>query len=599
MSKAGVGVGSANRWPRSPGTERPNLSSCSSQTSYQKLGTPIIGLGWAVRNAGFGIEVTIVGRGLQHPSGRVIALGRLLLATSYLVVILIDFSQPAHAPAATYGLISFYVAVACVLVVTTWKNWWLDARLAGPAHAFDILVFTALVVLTQGYTSPYFTFFMFLLLSAAIRWGWRETALTAILVTLLGLTSGIANVTDNNPIELQRSVIRTVHLVILSLILMWFGINQWSRRLPGWDDQQLADPSLDLSPIDSALEAAMLTVNASRGRFIWNEDGEASILARHDHPAIPSKTIQVDAPPILATTPFLYDLRKSRALRRDEERSLHFVDPTDVIKLAKATHLALSEGMAIPVSAGSGTGIIFLEGIPNLSVDDLDLGEQISLRVAAHFQRHALLVAAQESAESRSRLAIARDLHDSVVQFLAGAGFRLEAMTRSLSAGRDIGSDLGELKQLMLQEQHELRSFITALRGASEVSSADMAKDIKGLATRLARHWGISLEVSAQHRNVMIPARLYLDLQQIVREAVANAVRHADTKAMSIELSAERSQLRVGLINDGKPYPKRDDYIELPQSLRERVIAAGGDLDISRGMGVTLLSVTLPIGAKR
>jgi signal transduction histidine kinase len=68
---------------------------------------------------------------------------------------------------------------------------------------------------------------------------------------------------------------------------------------------------------------------------------------------------------------------------------------------------------------------------------------------------------------------------------------------------------------------------------------------------------------------------------------------------MSIELSAERSQLRVGLINDGKPYPKRDDYIELPQSLRERVIAAGGDLDISRGMGVTLLSVTLPIGAKR
>jgi signal transduction histidine kinase len=151
----------------------------------------------------------------------------------------------------------------------------------------------------------------------------------------------------------------------------------------------------------------------------------------------------------------------------------------------------------------------------------------------------------------------------------------------------------------MLQEQNELRSFITALRGASEVSSADLAKDIKGLATRLARHWGIALEVSAQHRNVMIPARLYLDLQQIVREAVANAVRHADTKSMSIELSAERSQLRVGLTNDGKPYPKRGDYVELPQSLRERVIAAGGDLDISRGMGVTLLSVTLPIGAKR
>lgn len=540
-----------------------------------------------------------MGRGLQHPSGRVIALGRLLLATSYLVVILIDLSQPAHAPAATYGLIGFYVAAAAAIVVATWNNWWIDARLAGPAHAFDILMFTALVVLTQGYTSPYFTFFMFLLLSAAIRWGWRETTLTAILVTLLGLTSGIAIVTDNNPVELQRSAIRTVHLVILSLILIWFGINQWARRLPAWDEEQLSDPSLDLSPVDSALDAAMRTVNSSKGRFLWAENGQPSLLARHSPPAIQSTAIQVETPAVCSTTPFLYNLRKGRALHRDQERSLVAMDPTDAIHPETARLLELSEGMAIQVTAARGSGTIFLEGIPNLSIDDLDLGEQIAIRIAAHFQRHALLVAAQESAESRSRLAIARDLHDSIVQFLAGAGFRLEAMTRSLSAGRDIAGDLNELKYLMLQEQKELRSFITALRGASEVSAADLAKDIRGLAARLARHWGIAFEMSAQHNNIMVPARLYLDLQQIVREAVANAVRHADAKSISIELNTTRSHVRMGLTNDGKQYPKRGEYIEMPQSLRERVMVAGGDLDISRGMGVTLLSVTLPIGARR
>lgn len=527
-----------------------------------------------------------------------IALGRLLLATSYLIVIVVDFSQPARAPAATYTLIGFYVAAAAAIVIMTWKNWWLDARFAGPAHAFDIMMFTALVILTQGYTSPYFTFFMFLLLSAAIRWGWRETALTAILVTLLSLTSGIVTVTADEPLELQRFIVRTAHLVILSLILIWFGINQWARRLPAWDEHQLADPSLDFSPIDSALDAAMRTVNAGRGRFLWNEEGE-QILASHDRPGVRSATRNLQTPPLSADTAFLYDLRQRRAIRRNEARNLIAVEPNDAIEPDMAAALELTEGMAIPVKTGTCSGIIFLEAIPNLSVDDLDLGEQISARVASHFQRHALLIAAQESAESRSRLAIARDLHDSVVQFLAGAGFRLEAMTRSLSAGRDIAADLGELKQLMIQEQSDLRSFITALRGASEVSSADLAKDLKGLAARLARHWDIAFEMSAQHSNVMIPARLYLDLQQIVREAVANAVRHAEAKSISMELSASRSDVRMSLTNDGKPYPKRGAHIELPQSLRERVADAGGDMDISRGMGVTQLSVSLPIGVRQ
>jgi signal transduction histidine kinase len=33
----------------------------------------------------------------------------------------------------------------------------------------------------------------------------------------------------------------------------------------------------------------------------------------------------------------------------------------------------------------------------------------------------------------------------------------------------------------------------------------------------------------------------------------------------------------------------------MPQSLRERVEEAGGTIDLSRGMGVTKLSIALPI----
>ena len=130
-------------------------------------------------------------RGLRLPSGRVISVGRYLLATLFFLAIWLDVDPPFERESDVGLLLAGYVVFALVLVAATWKNWWLDARLAGPAHAADILVFTALVAFTEGFDSPYFTFFTFLLLAAAIRWGWRATILTAILLMSLYLMAGM------------------------------------------------------------------------------------------------------------------------------------------------------------------------------------------------------------------------------------------------------------------------------------------------------------------------------------------------------------------------------------------------------------------------
>ena len=172
----------------------------------------------------------VVGKGFQLPSGRVIALGRLMLATLFLLAIWVDTSQPTHGPVATFAILAAYVVFAAAILLSTWNNWWLDAKLAGPAHGVDILLFMLLVLLTEGYTSPFFTFFMFILLSAAIRWGWHATALTAMLLTLLYLLAGLLVVKSGAPFEPQRFAVRTGHLIILSLILIWFGANQWRAR---------------------------------------------------------------------------------------------------------------------------------------------------------------------------------------------------------------------------------------------------------------------------------------------------------------------------------------------------------------------------------
>jgi signal transduction histidine kinase len=93
----------------------------------------------------------------------------------------------------------------------------------------------------------------------------------------------------------------------------------------------------------------------------------------------------------------------------------------------------------------------------------------------------------------------------------------------------------------------------------------------------------------------MIPTRIRLDAQQLMREAIANAARHAGAKSITVEASAVNDELKLEIINDGAEFPTRDGRLEMPSSLKDRVEQAGGALDLARGMGVTKLSISLPI----
>ena len=521
-----------------------------------------------------------------------------MLATLFLVAVLIDSSQPTYAPQAAYALLAGYLLFAAAVVALTWRNWWLDARLAGPAHAVDIVLFTLLVLLTAGFTSPFFAFFMFVLLSAAIRWGWNLTAATAILLALLYIIVGVLVATTDQPFELQRFVVRAGQLVILSLILIWFGANQWRTAHYLTDEQLLARPELEESPLENGLRAAMSGVGAKRGAFLWREPGREELtgIAIRDGEVAMVKLPGTAFAEGWADGPFLYDLERNRGLRRDAERNLATLQPREVIGGRPIVDFALGEGLAVPVRSDRGEGELFLEQVANLSTDHIEIGLAVAADVSVHIQRHALLKAAEESAEARSRLMLARDLHDSVVQFVAGAAFRLEAMKRSAGSGRDIEPELDELKQLMMQEQRELRSFIHALRSGPLVALNDLAAELKSLAERLTRQWDIDCSFSSRAADMMIPTRVRLDAHQLMREAVANAVRHAQAKSIEVELDTAPNQLRLTVVNDGAAFKERGGRMEMPTSLGERVAQAGGAIDMARGMGVTKLSISLPLG---
>jgi signal transduction histidine kinase len=529
----------------------------------------------------------------KYQSGRVIAFGRLMLSGLFLFSIWLDQSQPA--PAHTYALLLFYVLFASALAILTWRNWWLDARLAAPAHAIDMAVFTAIVFSTNGYTSPFFLFFILPLLSAAIRWGWRETLLTALALVLLYLSAGLL-VAGSHEFELQRFMVRSGHLVILSAILIWFGVHQQFARLFFGADELDRRLGRDEEPMVQALSFATASTGAAAGALLLARDGKQQFTGVRLTGGRP-QSVRVAQPLVRKPIPaLLFALGANKTLSRKEDGWYRFAPASKMLECDLLRHIGASEGLIVEVRSGTEHGWLLLWDVPDLSVDFLELGAELGRAAGALLDHDALLSAIEEGAAARTRLSLARDVHDSVVQFLAGASFRVEAIMRGASAGSSVDADLKELKRLLIEEQVEIRAFVSALRRDRELELAESVEELKSVAERLARQWSVDCRVEASNDDASIPIRLQLDLQHLLREAVANAVRHGRASRVEIDVGVDQGRLRMEVKDNGSGFlPSKGDAPVEPWSLKERVDRAHGSLSLFSRPGCTNVLITLPL----
>jgi len=518
-----------------------------------------------------------------------------MLALLFLVSIWFDQSQPTHFAAQTYTFILLYVLVALTLALLTWHNWWLDARIAIPAHFVDMGVFTAIVFSTNGYTSPFFLFFLLPLLSAAIRWGWRETALTSAALVLFYLTAGLL-VSGSQTFELQRFIVRSGHLLILSALLIWFGVHQQFTRLFFGVDEIDRRIGRSEDPIRQALDLAMSAAHARSGALLLGatQDGPSAGLAV-DHGI--EQPVTLDLPLFRAAeSKLLFDLKADHALARREDGQYRFLSAASVLGTDALRGLGAQEGLVARIHTAAHRGWLVLWDIGDLSVDFLELGVELGSAVGVVLERNALLSAIEEGAAARTRLSLARDVHDNVVQFLAGAAFRVEAMIRASRTGNEVEPDLKELKGLLIEEQGEIRSFVSALRRERGLELTEAVEEFRTLAARLGRQWSIDCRVHADSADGFIPIRLQLDVQQLLREAVANAVRHGGASEVDVELGVDDGQLRLEVTDNGSGFFTANGGTPIkPWSLKERVDRAQGSLSLRSDSASTNILITLPL----
>jgi signal transduction histidine kinase len=237
-----------------------------------------------------------------------------------------------------------------------------------------------------------------------------------------------------------------------------------------------------------------------------------------------------------------------------------------------------------------------LWNIRDLSADYIDLGRELGRAAGAILDRHALVDAIEAGAAARTRLSLARDVHDSIVQFLAGAAFRVEAIKRAAKAGTKLGAELDELKRLLVEEQGEIRGFLLALRRERELELAEAVAELRSLAERLSQQWSVDCSITDDGRHASIPIRLQLDLQQMLREAVANAVRHGGANKIHVGLAVEDDRLQVRVADNGSGFPETNaEAAAEPWSLKDRVERAHGSIRLVSEPGSTNIFITLPL----
>jgi signal transduction histidine kinase len=138
---------------------------------------------------------------------------------------------------------------------------------------------------------------------------------------------------------------------------------------------------------------------------------------------------------------------------------------------------------------------------------------------------------------------------------------------------------------------------VVALRGQGELDYGEAAAQLSALAGRLSDHWSVACRVEAADASASVPIRLHLDLQQVLREAVANAVRHGAADRIDASLAISGADLLLDITDNGSGFPaaRRGAVVE-PRSLKERVERAHGTMHLVSKPGSTTISLQLPLG---
>jgi NarL family two-component system sensor histidine kinase YdfH len=219
---------------------------------------------------------------------------------------------------------------------------------------------------------------------------------------------------------------------------------------------------------------------------------------------------------------------------------------------------------------------------------------------SAHRQLEAYASQVRELTLVQERQRMARDLHDTLAQGLAGMILQLEAADSYLASGK------GDRAQAVVQQAMararstlaEARTVIGDLRALS-MSPGNAGEIAREVIDRFTASCGIPCELLAPEA-LSLPGDVAEHIQRFLAEALSNVGRHARASHAWVQVEADGTRLAVTVRDNGIGFEheettRRAGHFGLV-GLHERARLAGGGIEVVSGRGVgTSLTLWLPL----
>jgi two-component system, chemotaxis family, sensor kinase Cph1 len=225
----------------------------------------------------------------------------------------------------------------------------------------------------------------------------------------------------------------------------------------------------------------------------------------------------------------------------------------------------------------------------------------LSEDLAAANEERAELLHRTVTAQEAERKRIARELHDSIGQYLTALRLGMNAIEPHV-ASAEADERLTNLKELTAELGGELNRMAWELR--------PMALDDLGLRSAMTHYleeWGerarlhVDLEIALDERR--LPAAVETVLFRVLQEAITNVVKHSGADRVGVVLEAVDGEVRLIVEDNGRGFA-RDDHATHAFGMkhlgllgvRERLALVGGRLEVESAPGDgTTVYVCVPI----
>lgn len=208
---------------------------------------------------------------------------------------------------------------------------------------------------------------------------------------------------------------------------------------------------------------------------------------------------------------------------------------------------------------------------------------------------------AQFAAVLAERARVGREIHDTLLQSLAGVAIQFTDIRKKIGTSPEAArTQLEHLRHLVEESVREARQSIQDLRSPS-LEARDLPGVLREATADQVADLPLRLDFAVEGQPHPIARRTEEHLLRICAEAVSNAIRHADARRVEVTLAYHPGSVVLRVADDGRGFdpaglaPHSTAHYGLV-GIRERAQETGGRLRLTSEPGRgTVIEVTVPV----